>query len=84
MIACNRTMEQAKRDFAQGRLAGGALLRVPMSGKEWSVRLQGRRGDDGMLLDLRTLQPQVFASIDAAVAALELIGFRCDQLTPGS
>jgi hypothetical protein len=83
MIECNRTLEQARRDFAQGRLGGVALLRVPMSRHEWSVRLCGRRGDDGMLLDVRTLQPQVFGTLDAAVRALEAIGFRCDQFKLG-
>lgn len=80
MIECNRTLEQARRDYAQGKLGGAALLRVPMSGHEWTVRLSGKRGDDGMLLDLRTLQPQVFGTLDAAVRALEAVGFRCDQL----
>lgn len=80
MIECNRTLEQARRDYTQGKLGGAVLLRVPMSGHEWTVRLSGKRGDDGMLLDLRTLQPQVFGTLDAAVRALEAVGFRCDQL----
>lgn len=79
MIACNRTMEQARRDFAAGRLPSATLLRVPMS-VAWSIRLVGSRGDAGMLLDVKDLSPQVFASLDLAVAALEQIGFAFTEL----
>jgi hypothetical protein len=79
-IECNRTMEQARRDFSTGRLSGAALLRVPMTACDWTVRLVGARGDAGMLLDVRNLQPHVFASLDHAVQALEQIGFSCTQL----
>lgn len=80
MIECNRTMEQARRDFALGRLTAVALLRVPMTAGDWSVRLSGAKGDAGMLLAVQTLAPQVFSSLDGAVAAIEQIGFRVDQL----
>lgn len=80
MIECNRTMEQARRDFAAGRLQSAILLRVPMRQGEWSVRLAGSKGDAGMLLDVRDLAPQVFRSLDDAVAALEQIGFAFTQL----
>lgn len=79
MIECNRTMEQARRDFAAGRLTGAALLRVPMSAA-WTVRLSGAKGDAGMLLAVETLEPRVFASLDKAVRALEDIGFSFTQL----
>ena len=77
---CNRTMEQARRDYASGRLTGATLLRVPMTASDWSVRLVGSKGDAGMLLDVRDLAPQVFASLDQAVRALEQIGFAFTQL----
>lgn len=80
MIECNRTMEQARRDFAAGRLNGALFIRVPMSGSDWTVRLNGAKGDAGMLLDVKTLEPQVFRSLDAAVQALEKIGFSFSQL----
>ncbi len=80
MIETNRTMEQARRAFAQGRLSAVALLRVPMTRSDWTVRLSGAKGDAGMLLAVQTLAPQVFASLDDAVAAIEQIGFRVDQL----
>lgn len=80
MIECNRTMEQARRDFASGRLTGATLLRVPMSASEWTVRLFGAKGDAGMLLEVQTLQPWCFTSLDQAVAALDRIGFSFSQL----
>ncbi|WP_426102970.1 hypothetical protein [Massilia sp. TSP1-1-2] len=77
---CNRTMEQARRDFALGRLSGAMLLRVPMTAGHWNVRLVGAKGDAGMLLEVKNLAPQVFASLDQAVQALEQIGFAFTQL----
>ena len=80
MVECNRTMDQARRDVAAGRLHGAVLLRVPMSAADWTVRLLGAKGDAGMLLDVKTLEPQVFSSLDTAVGALEQIGFCFTQL----
>ena len=82
-IECNRTVEQARRDFAAGKLTRALLLRVPMSRKEWMVQLSGKKGDAGMLLDLQDLSPQVFTSLDKAVATLEAIGFDVSQLQLG-
>ncbi len=80
MIECNRTMEQARRDYAAGRLASALLVRVPMRQAEWTIRLSGAKGDSGMLLSVQNLEPQVFTSLDAAVVALEQIGFAFTQL----
>jgi hypothetical protein len=79
-MECNRTMEQARRDFAAGRLSGVMLVRVPMTAGDWTVRLAGAKGDAGMLLEVKTLAPQVFASLDQAVRAVEQIGFAFTQL----
>lgn len=79
-VACNRTMEQARRDFASGKLSGVLLVRVPMTAGDWTVRLAGARGDVGMLLEVKTLAPQVFGSLDQAVQAIEQIGFSFTQL----
>ena len=79
-IACNRTMEQARRDFAGGRLTGVTLVRVPMTASDWTVRLAGAKNDAGMLLEVQTLAPQVFSSLDRAVQAVEQIGFSFTQL----
>jgi hypothetical protein len=80
MVECNRTMEQARRDFAAGRLNAVTLLRVPMRRSEWTIRLSGPKGDAGMLLEVQTLQAQVFRSLDKAVQAIEQIGFAFEQL----
>ncbi|HEY0065015.1 MAG TPA: hypothetical protein VGC21_23050 [Telluria sp.] len=82
MIECNRTMEQARRDFSAGRLGSALLVRVPMSQKQWNIRLLGAKGDAGMLLDVKNLEPQVFAGLDSAAKALEEIGFSFSQLKP--
>lgn len=80
MIECNRKMEQTKRDFALGRLTGATLLRVPMTASDWTIRLFGAKGDAGMLLDVLTLEPYNFTSLDRAVSALDQIGFSFSQL----
>lgn len=80
MIECNRTMEQAKRDFLAGRLSTALLIRVPMTRSDWTVRLLGAKGDAGALLDVKTLEPQIFTTLDGAVQALERIGFSFSQL----
>jgi hypothetical protein len=80
MTECNRTMEQAKRDFASGRLSGAVFVRVPMSRSEWTVRLIGSKGDAGTLLDVKNLEARVFANLDGAANALEQIGFSFSQL----
>ena len=79
-IECNRTMEQARRDYASGKLNGVLLVRVPMTAGDWTVRLAGAKGDCGMLLEVKTLAPQVFTSLDQAVRAIEQIGFSFTQL----
>jgi hypothetical protein len=73
-------MEQAKRDFGSGRLTGATLIRVPMTKSEWTIRLFGAKGDAGMLLEVQTLQPHSFASLDRAAEALDQIGFSFSQL----
>lgn len=80
MTECNRTMEQARRDFAAGRLTGAVFVRVPMSRSEWTLRLVGSKGDAGTLLEVKNLEPRVFSSLDGAVQALEEIGFSFSQL----
>lgn len=82
MTECNRTPDQARRDYAAGLLKSAVLVRVPMSRTDWMVRLLGRKGDEGMLLDVTTLEPVVYRSLDRAAAALEQIGFPIERLQP--
>jgi hypothetical protein len=83
MTECNRTPDQARRDYAAGLIKSAVIVRVPMSAGEWMIRLQGRKGDAGMLLDVATLGPAVFRSLDRALGALEQMGLPVSQLTPG-
>lgn len=80
MIECNRTMDQARRDFSLGRLTSAVLVRVPMSKTEWAVRLNGSKGEAGMLLEVQTLGTRIFDSLDNAALAVEQIGFSFTQL----
>ncbi len=80
MIESNRTTEQAKRDFAAGRLTHAVLIRVPMQRHAWTLRLSGKKGDSGMLLEVQTLEPKVFTSLDDAIDLLDEIGFEFEQL----
>ncbi|MES2150136.1 MAG: hypothetical protein V4508_10115 [Pseudomonadota bacterium] len=73
-------MEQARRDFAAGRLRSAAFVRVPMSVNDWTMRLVGSKGEAGMLLEIQTLQARIFTSLDNAVHAAEQIGFPFDEL----
>ncbi|MFP5391360.1 MAG: hypothetical protein ACLGI6_07415 [Gammaproteobacteria bacterium] len=81
MIECNRTLEQARRDFAAGRITSAALLRVPMSRNQWTLQLLGAKGDSGMLLAVPSLDTHIFTSLDQAVETMELIGLQVEQLT---
>jgi uncharacterized protein (DUF3820 family) len=80
MIECNRTMDQARRDFSLGRLSGAVIVRVPMSKTDWMVRLSGAKGEAGMLLEVQTLGTRIFDSLDSAAQAVEQIGFSFNQL----
>jgi hypothetical protein len=73
-------MDQARRDFSLGRLTSAVLVRVPMSKTEWTVRLNGSKGEAGMLLELQTLGTRIFDSLDNAALAVEQIGFSFTQL----
>lgn len=68
MVECNRTMEQARRDVASGRITHASVLRQPMT-SQWTIRLAGKHSGTGMLLAVETLTPQCFGSLDGAVAA---------------
>lgn len=80
MIVCNRTLDQARRDVAAGRLTDVMLLRVPMTASSWMVRLAGAQAGAGMLLSVQTLEPWCFASLDEAVAVIEQMGLNVAQL----
>lgn len=73
------TMAQAKRDFGIGYLTGFQFERVALGSGLWLVRLSGGTAR-GVLVDARSKTWREFKSLDAAVAAVEQIGFRVDGL----
>lgn len=71
-------MAQAKRDFAIGYLTTYRITRIPM-GREWGIQL-GEGNGRGWLIDARTGAGREFKTLDAAVSALEQIGFEVIEL----
>lgn len=72
------TMAQAKRDFAIGYLTVYRVTRLPMS-REWGLQL-GEGNGRGWLIDARTGAGRAFKTLDAAISALEQIGFEVNEL----
>jgi hypothetical protein len=85
------TMAEAKRDFKRGHLDTWRIDRMKLQeglGKpyfRWFVRV-GREGRPLDLLgDARTRMPREFVSVEAAIGALEQIGFEvglCISIKP--
>ena len=73
------TMDQAKRDHQLGYLVGYEFHRQPIDRSGWSVLLSDGT-NTGMLADARTKTTRVFKTLDAAVSAVEQIGFSVDLL----
>ena len=73
------TMEQAKRDFTLGYLTKYEIHRQPLDSAGWSVVLSDG-SNRGALVDARTRSPRVFKTLDAAVSAVEQVGFSVDML----
>lgn len=72
------TMELAKRDFSIGYLETFHIERAPMV-HGWHVMLKGGT-NRGPLVDAREKKPRVFKTLDAAVVALEQVGFKVESL----
>lgn len=75
------TMAFAKRDLKTGFLVAWRIDRAPMS-CGWNVMLKGGT-NYGPLVDARTKQARVFRTLEAAVSALEGIGFKVESLHRG-
>jgi hypothetical protein len=73
------TMANAKRDFAAGYLSGFELASLRPLVSVWIVRLQGPAGA-GALVDARSKEAREFKTLDAAVRAIEEIGFQVNAL----
>lgn len=76
------TMAQAKRDFSIGYLTAFCFWRSDIDSQGWTVGLSGGSAR-GHLVDARSKQVRVFRSLDAAVRAVEEIGFECKALVVG-
>lgn len=77
-------MAQAKRDFEIGYLVDFELERYPLDAG-WVVKLAtgnlgGGSSTRGSLVDARTKQPRQFKTLDAAISALEQVGFKVEGL----
>jgi hypothetical protein len=68
------TVALAKRDFEVGQLKSFGFVRAPM-GSGWIVMLRGV-GFRGPLVDARQGAVRVFKTMDAAISAVEGIGFQ--------
>lgn len=76
------TMAEAKRDRSNGFLTMYQVKRWSSRGTGWFVWL-GTGNAAGWLEEARHREPREFKTLDAAVQALEQIGFSVDSLTPG-
>ena len=73
------TIQQAKRDFDLGYLTNYSIERTAMELNSWRLIL-GKGNSLGILVDHRTKQERLFKTADAAISALESIGFKVNQL----
>lgn len=76
------TMAQAKRDFEMGYLADYHIQRVIL-GSGWWVWLKSDGMAAGPLVDARTKKAREFKTLDAAVSAIESVGFKVEGLLRG-
>lgn len=75
------TRAQAKRDFRIGWLTKWRIERL-MGDSGWAVWL-GEGAGAGWLVDAREKEPCVYRSLDAAVRALEDVGFQVGAVFQG-
>lgn len=75
------TVAAAKSDFTRGLLATAWIERNPMA-STWCVWLKSivATEREGQLIDAHKGSPREFKTVDAAVNAIEGIGFRVHQL----
>lgn len=68
------TMAEAKRDLSVGYLSEFSVQKQ-QSSSGWTIWLKGAAGIDGTLVNQRDKSPRVFKTLDAAISALNDIGF---------
>jgi hypothetical protein len=79
MIGLAITTPQAKRDFEIGYLNTFHLEKTPMA-ETWQVFLGSGNGAGWLVSQRDKTNPRQFKTIDAAVSALEDIGFKVEFL----
>jgi hypothetical protein len=79
MIGLAITTPQAKRDFEIGYLNTFHLEKTPMA-ETWQVWLGAGNGAGWLVSQRDKTNPRQFKTIDAAVSALEEIGFKVHYL----
>ena len=74
------TMALAKRDFERGLLVGARIVSI-IDGR-WGVELISSLGVDGSgwLIDAKDHKTRQMRTLDAAVSALQQVGFDVKQL----
>ena len=77
------TMAQAKRDFERGFLKGVEVRHWEIAGGVWTVMLESMGGSIGFLVDARTKRTREFKTVDAAVRAIQSMGFKIKTLVVG-
>ena len=76
------TMAEAKRDRSNGYLTTYQVKRWGALGTGWFVWL-GTGNGASWLEEARHREPREVKTLDAAIQALEQVGFSVDSLTPG-
>jgi hypothetical protein len=79
LIAPSITTPQAKRDFELGHLTKWHIERAPMA-ETWQVWLGVGNGAGWLVSQRDKANPRQFKTIDAAVAAIQEIGFMVGYL----
>jgi hypothetical protein len=79
MIGLAITTPQAKRDFEIGYLNTFHLEKAPMA-DTWQVWLGAGNGAGWLVSQRDKVNPRQFKTIDAAISAIEEIGFKVEYL----
>lgn len=79
MIGNAITTPQAKRDFEIGYLTKWHIEKSPM-GETWQVWLGAGMGAGWLVSQRDKTTPRQFKTLDAAVAAIEEVGFNVNYL----
>ncbi len=72
------TLTQAKRDFENGYLQRYVVQRTPMA-STWQIWLGNQAG--WLVSQRDEAKPREFKTLDAAISALESIGFRITAIS---